>query len=82
MTTEHERRNKERFEGMDRRKDNRLDDEVFNTLIDRAVDKALSELQDRFFTMLGRAIFNKVVTIGTLAAIAGYLHTKGIFKLF
>ena len=68
-----------------RNTNSRLDDEVFNKIIDTAVEKAvnnaLEELETKFFSLLGRAIFNKVVSLASLGGILAYLYAKGYIKL-
>ena len=68
-----------------RNNNSRLNDEVFNKIIDTAVEKAvnnaLSELQEKLFSLLGKAIFNKIVSLASLAGILAYLYTKGYIKL-
>jgi hypothetical protein len=78
----------DREEELERRRDNyhRLDDSTFNAIVTKAVNeavsKALEEMENRFFKMLGKVVFNKILSIASIAGLLTYLQVKGFLKLF
>lgn len=72
----------------DRRREShyRLDDTTFNAIVTKAVNEAvnqaLEEMEKRFFTMLGKVVFNKIISVISVAGLLTYLQVKGFLKLF
>jgi hypothetical protein len=78
----------DREEDLERRREShyRLDDTTFNAIVTKAVEeavsKALEEMEARFFRMLGKVVFNKILSIASIAGLLTYLQVKGFLKLF
>lgn len=75
-------------EELERRREShyRLDDNTFNAIVTKAVNEAVSqaleEMEKRFFVMLGKVIFNKILSVVSIAGLLTYLQVKGFLKLF